>query len=124
MVLQCLDKCGRFIDIYLSKRPAVRPLVCQLINLLPLYIVSTGCQLSYFKRAQTFTLILLEVNSNKTHILGIRNMNVDDESESECPVSLCSDFEGDFGQTMELLEMDIEEIQVNVEHLLEEVYVI
>ena len=88
MVLQCLDKCGRFIDIYLSKRQAVRPLVCQLINLLPLYIVSTGCQLSYFKCAQTFTLqILFEVNSNKTHILRIRNMNVDDESESECPVS-------------------------------------
>ena len=48
-------------------------------------------------------------------------MNVDDESESECPVSLCSDFESDFGQTMELLEIDIEEIQVNVEHSLEEV---
>ena len=124
MVLQCLDKCGRFIDIYLSKRQAVRPLVCQWINQLPLYIVSTGCQVSYFKRAQTFTLILFEVNSNKTHILGIRNMNVDDESESECPVRLCSDFEGNFGQTMELLEMDVEEIQVNVEHSLEEVYVI
>ena len=54
-------------------------------------------------------------DANKTHILGIRNMNVDDESESECPVSLW--------QTMELLEMDIEEIQVNVEHSLEEVYV-
>ena len=100
----------------------MRPLVCQLINLLPLYIVSTGCQLSYFKRAQRFTLILFEVNSNETHILGIRNMNVDDESE--CPVSLCSHFEGDFGHTMELLEMDIEKIQVNVEHSLEEVYVI
>ena len=37
---------------------------------------------------------------------------------------LCSDFEGDFGQTMELLEMDIEEIQVNVEHSLDELYVI
>ena len=73
MVLQCLDKCGRFIDIYLSKRQAVRPLVCQLINFLPLYIVSTGCQLSYFKCAQAFTLILFKVISNKTHILGIRN---------------------------------------------------
>ena len=93
-------------------------------NLHPLFIISTGCQLLHFKRAQTFTLILFEVKSNKTHILGIRNMNVDDESESECRVSLCSDFEGDFGQIMGLLEMGIEEIQVNVEHSLEEVYVI
>lgn len=51
-------------------------------------------------------------------------MNTGDESESECPVSLCSDFEGDFGQTMALVQMDIEEIQINVEHSLEEVYVI
>ena len=68
MVLQCLDKCGRFVDIYLSKRQAVRPLVGQLINLLPLFIVSMGCQLSHFKRAQAFTLIIFKVNSNKTHI--------------------------------------------------------
>ncbi|XP_028392704.1 uncharacterized protein LOC114517561 [Dendronephthya gigantea] len=44
-------------------------------------------------------------------------MDIDDEYESEFPVSLCSDFE----QTMALLEMDIEEVQSEVEHSLEEV---
>jgi hypothetical protein len=44
-------------------------------------------------------------------------MDIDEENESECPVSLCSDFE----QTMELLDMDIEEVQMEVEHSLEEV---
>ena len=42
---------------------------------------------------------------------------MDEESESECPVSLYSDFD----QTMALLEMDIEEVQIQVEHSLEEV---
>lgn len=48
-------------------------------------------------------------------------MDIDDKYESECPVSLFSDFEDDFEQTMALLEMDIEEIQFEVEHSLEEV---
>ena len=50
-------------------------------------------------------------------------MDVDDpnyESE-ESFASLCSAFEGDFEQTIALLEMDVDEVQIEFQQSLEEV---
>ena len=48
-------------------------------------------------------------------------MNIHEDYECDNPVSLRSDVEDDFEQTMALIDMDIEEVQITVEHSLEEV---
>ena len=58
---------------------------------------------------------------NRAHVSGVENMNIHEDYECDNPVSLRSDVEDDFEQTMALIDMDIEEVQITVEHSLEEV---
>ena len=47
---------------------------------------------------------------------------MDDEIESESVASFYSDFEGDLEQTISLLEMNVDEVEVEVRQSLEEVW--
>ena len=49
-------------------------------------------------------------------------MDMDDEIESESVASFYSDFEGDFEQTISLLEMNVDEVEVEVQQSFEEVW--
>ena len=49
-------------------------------------------------------------------------MDVDAANESENVASLYSDFEGDFEQTILLLEMDVDEVKIEVQQSFEEVW--
>ncbi|CAB4020977.1 Hypothetical predicted protein [Paramuricea clavata] len=48
-------------------------------------------------------------------------MEIDEEIEIEHLASSCSPFEDDFEQTIALLEMDVDEVQIEVQQALEEV---
>ena len=48
-------------------------------------------------------------------------MDMDAANESENIASLYSDFEGDFEQTILLLDMDVEEVEIQVQKSFEEV---
>ena len=49
-------------------------------------------------------------------------MDMDAANESENIASLYSDFEGDFEQTISLLEMDVGEVEIEVQQSFEEVW--
>ena len=49
-------------------------------------------------------------------------MDMDDEIESESVASFYSDFERDFEQTISLLEMNVDEVEVEVQQSFEEVW--
>ena len=49
-------------------------------------------------------------------------MDMDDEIESESVASFYSEFEGDFEQTISLLEMNVDEVEVKVQQSFEEVW--
>ena len=61
------------------------------------------------------------VRSDKTIVLRFGNMDSDNENVPERLVACCSDFEGDFDQTIALLEMEVDELHIEVENSLEEV---
>jgi hypothetical protein len=48
-------------------------------------------------------------------------MEIDEEIETEHLASSCSPFEDDVEQTISLLEMDVDEVQIEVQQALEEV---
>ena len=57
----------------------------------------------------------------KNHVFSFGNMDVDDEYESEPLASSFSAFKGDFEQTIVLLGMDVDEVEIEVQESLEEV---
>ena len=48
-------------------------------------------------------------------------MDMDDANESESVARFYSDFEGDFEQTISLLEMNVDEVEIEVQQSFEEV---
>ena len=48
-------------------------------------------------------------------------MEIDEEIEAEHLASSCTPFEYDFEQTIALLEIDVDEVQIQVQQALEEV---
>ena len=48
-------------------------------------------------------------------------MDSDDENVPERLVACCSDFKGDFDQTIAFLEMEVDELHIEVENSLDEV---
>ena len=49
-------------------------------------------------------------------------MDMDDANESESVARFYSDFEGDFEQTISLLEMNVDEVEIEVQQSFEEVW--
>ena len=49
-------------------------------------------------------------------------MDMDDANESESVARFYSDFEGDFEQTISLLEMNVDEVEIEVQQSFEEVF--
>ena len=49
-------------------------------------------------------------------------MDMDDANESEGAARFYSDFEGDFEQTISLLEMNVDEVEIEVQQSFEEVW--
>ena len=78
------------------------------------------CQVSYFKSNEVRLLFPFEEIA-KNHVLSFGNMDVDDDYESEPFASTFSAFEGDFEQTIVLLGMDVDEVEIKVQQSLEEV---
>ncbi len=78
------------------------------------------CQVSYFKSNEVRLLFPFEEIA-KNHVFSFGNMDVDDDYESEPFASTFSAFEGDFEQTIVLLGMDVDEVEIKVQQSLEEV---
>ena len=78
------------------------------------------CQVSYFKSNEVRLLLPFEEIA-KNHVFSFGNMDVDDDYESEPFASTFSAFEGDFEQTIVLLGMDVDEVEIKVQQSLEEV---
>ena len=78
------------------------------------------CHVSCFKSNEVRLLFPFE-EIVKNHVFSFGNMDVDDEYESEPLASSFSAFKGDFEQTIVLLGMDVDEVEIEVQESLEEV---